>query len=230
MLKSIFMGPKGLRVIWRLLIFLAVFAATQIVVQTALRFFAPVVLEHEKALGTGLLSPQGLLPGEIANLISLAAALLVMMSIERRTPADYGLARAGNPVARLAEGYVWGLAMVTGMVLLQRAEGIFHFGTLFGAEALKSGALWFLTTLCVGFFEEIFFRGYLQATLASAMSFWRAAVWTSAFGLIHIAADSFYSWVGVVSASLFGAVFCLILWRTGSLWMAIGFHAASDFT
>ena len=82
----------------------------------------------------------------------------------------------------------------------------------------------------MGFFEEIAFRGYIQATLASGMGFWPAAVVSSLiFGAVHIAADSFYNWQGFLSATLFGLLFCLTLWRTGSLWMAIGIHFATDF-
>jgi uncharacterized protein len=232
-LKSIFQDANGLRVIWRLLIFFAVFFACQALIQTALHFVAPSVLAREMALETGLLAPQGLLASEIANLACLAVALAVMMRIEHRTLADYGLPWQTDRGGRFAEGVVWGVLMVTGMVLLQRAEGVFHFGTLMlsGREALKMGALWAATTVCVGFFEEITFRGYLLSTLALRTGFWWAAALSSLiFGLTHIAADSFYSWFGVVSASLFGLVFCVILWRTGSLWMAIGFHAAVDFT
>ncbi len=35
--------------------------------------------------------------------------------------------------------------------------------------------------------------------------------------------------LGLVSAGLIGMVFCLTLWRTGSLWWALGFHAAWDW-
>jgi hypothetical protein len=34
----------------------------------------------------------------------------------------------------------------------------------------------------------------------------------------------------MLSAGLISIVFCLSLWRTGSLWWAIGFHAAWDWT
>jgi membrane protease YdiL (CAAX protease family) len=232
-LKSIFQSTNGLRVVWRLLIFLFVFCVCQVALQSTLRHLAPSLMAYEMALTTGVLNPQGMLTMEIMNLLSLAVALAVMSRIEHRTLGDYGLPWTGDRGRRFAEGVVWGLLMVTGMVLLQRAEGVFHFGTviLSGREALKMGALWAAAMLGVGFFEEMAFRGYLQLTLASGMGFWRAAALSSLiFGGTHIAADSFYSWFGAVSATLFGLVFCVILWRTGSLWMAIGFHAAVDFT
>jgi uncharacterized protein len=231
-LKSIFQGANGLRVIWRLLIFFLIFAACQAAIQVGLRHFAPALFAREAALGGGEFSPGALLVMEIVNLASLAVALAVMIRIERRTLADYGLPRIGPSGIRLFEGALWGLTMVMGMVLLQRAEGVFDFGTLAlsGREALRMGLLWGAATLCVGFFEEIAFRGYIQSTLASGMNFWVAALVSSMiFGATHIAGDSFYDWEGFFSATLFGLLFCLILRRTGSLWMAIGFHAAVDF-
>jgi hypothetical protein len=36
--------------------------------------------------------------------------------------------------------------------------------------------------------------------------------------------------IGLLSAGLVSIVFCLSLWRTGSLWWAIGFHAAWDWS
>jgi len=231
--KSIFQGADGLRAFWRLLIFLTIFAVCLSAIQAALSHFAPSLLTLEIALGKGEFTPQGLLVSEIANLVSLAVALAVMTHIERRALADYGLPRVGGSGRLLGEGALWGLAMVAAMVLLQRAEGVFHFGTLAlsGSKALQMGLLWAVATLFVGFFEEIVFRGYLQSTLASGMGFWFAAGVSSAiFGAVHIAGDSFYDWEGFFSATLFGLLFCLIVRRTGSLWMAIGFHAAVDFS
>ena len=47
--------------------------------------------------------------------------------------------------------------MVATMVLLQRAEHVFEFGTLalHGRQVLRMGFLWGIATLLVGFFEEL---------------------------------------------------------------------------
>jgi uncharacterized protein len=64
---------------------------------------------------------------------------------------------------------------------------------------------------------------------AKAVGFWTAAVFISyLFGLSH-GSNPGESPIGLVSAGLIGVVFCLSLWRTGSLWWAIGFHAAWDW-
>jgi hypothetical protein len=56
-----------------------------------------------------------------------------------------------------------------------------------------------------------------------------AAVFLSfLFGASH-GSNAGESPIGLVSAGLIGLVFCLTLWRTGSLWWALGFHAAWDW-
>jgi|SRR5580704_8830464 hypothetical protein len=36
-------------------------------------------------------------------------------------------------------------------------------------------------------------------------------------------------WIDPISVALYGVFWCLTLRRTGSLWFAVGFHAASDY-
>ena len=76
--KAIFQGASGLRVVWRLLIFLAVFAGSEAAIQTAVSHFAPSLLALEMALRHGALSPKGLITSEIVNLVCVAIALVVM--------------------------------------------------------------------------------------------------------------------------------------------------------
>jgi len=37
------------------------------------------------------------------------------------------------------------------------------------------------------------------------------------------------NWIDAVSVGTFGLFWCFTLWRTGTLWFAIGFHAMSDY-
>ena len=93
--------------------------------------------------------------------------------------------------------------------------------------------------------EEYLVRGYLQYTLtrglaglyewvfktrhSAALGFWTAAMMFSLlFGLGH-SGNPGESPIGLLSAGLAGFVFCLSLWRTGSLWWAIGFHTSWDW-
>jgi hypothetical protein len=116
---------------------------------------------------------------------------------------------------------------------------------LFGGDILRYGAIWLLGFLLVGLIEEYLTRGYLQYTLtrglagiyewafktrhSQALGFWTAAlIFSFLFGLGH-SKNPGESPIGLLSAGLAAMVFCFSLWRTGSLWWAIGFHTTWDW-
>jgi len=69
----------------------------------------------------------------------------------------------------------------------------------------------------------------LCTTNQNTPGFWISAVLISfGFGFVHHT-NAGESPIGLLSAGLVSLVFCLSLWRTGSLWWAIGFHAAWDW-
>jgi hypothetical protein len=107
----------------------------------------------------------------------------------------------------------------------------FTFGklALHGLRIIKFAAFWGVFFLIVAFAEEFLLRGYSLFTLSQAIGFWPAAVLLSiAFGAIH-QLNPGEAWNGLVAASCIGLFFCLTLRRTGSLWFAVGFHAAWDW-
>src|SRR5216684_1885489 len=98
-----------------------------------------------------------------------------------------------------------------------------------GVRIAKFAAFWAVIFLLVGLFEELLFRGYTQFTLTRGIGFWPAALALScAFGLIHFR-NGGEQWPGLLAAAAIGFFFCLTLRRTGSLWFAVGFHAAWDW-
>ena len=78
--------------------------------------------------------------------------------------------------------------------------------------------------------EEFHYRGYQLSTLTKGIGFWPAAIVLSAvFGFSHLG-NSGENWLGIFNASAGGLLFCLLLRRSGDLWMPIGFHASWDWT
>lgn len=113
-----------------------------------------------------------------------------------------------------------------------RVVGVFYFGTfaLHGGELAKYAALWGVAFLLVSFTEEFSLRGYALFTVTTGIGFWPAAILLSiGFGALHLS-NGGEDWLGALAAGSAGLLFCLILRRTGDLWMAIGFHAAWDWT
>jgi hypothetical protein len=176
----------------------------------------------------GPLEPLSLLHNEgVACLIVLFASW-VMSKIEHRRIADYGLPMRRAFRTQFWLGVLFGFAAITVLLGSMRLAGVLRFGTigLRGFELYEYAFLWSLAFVCVGLFEEFFFRGYALFTLTTGMTFWPSTILLSTFfGLIHLGTPS-ESWIGAVEAGGTGLLFCLLLRRTGDLWMPIGFHTA----
>jgi membrane protease YdiL (CAAX protease family) len=92
---------------------------------------------------------------------------------------------------------------------------------------LVRGPDWLLTAAVVGvgapLSEELLFRGFLLSALArTGLGFWGAAVVAS---LLWTAMHVGYSLAGIVEVFIIGMFFSWLLWRTGSLRVAIFCHA-----
>jgi membrane protease YdiL (CAAX protease family) len=245
--RTIFLGADGLRAGWSLLIFLLLWivmlAGASFVVHAVQAHLHPG--PHPAHPDPGAMKPGGVVLNEALMAFFTLLATWIMAKIERRPFQGYGLATR-QWLSRLATGMVWGVGFLSLLVFVLREAGllVFDAATLSGTGALHFGLLWFAAFLLVGVFEETFFRGYMQFTLTrgfagifgwmgaanrQALGFWTAAFLLSfGFGFTH-KSNPGESPVGLLSAGLIGIVFCLSLWRTGSLWWAIGLHATWDW-
>jgi uncharacterized protein len=245
-LRKIFIGKDGLRAGWSLLIFIAILA----VFALTARFIAHKVFPHAPQTAADASAVMGkpgfLLANESIQFGIIFFITWIMSKIERRPNSSYGLG-GSRKLPHFFAGLVWGVICLSLLVLILWKTGflIIDSRELFGADIFRYGAIWLLGFLMVGFFEEYFLRGYLQFTLTRgltglyqaifksrhtrALGFWTTALLLSTlFGLGH-GSNPGESPIGLLSAGLAGVVFCLSLWRTGSLWWAIGFHAAWDW-
>lgn len=231
-MRSIFLGPNGIRSGWRLLIFLAVFAVIAAGLQFVLYHVPYFKQLHDAARSqTQTMSARILIFGEGFSVLGLFIAAFVMALIEKRTFADYGLPGREAFGKRFWAGLPYGFAMLS---LLLGGIGALHGFSLGGmdlsmAQAWKYGIAYAIGFLLVGFFEEFSFRGYMQSTLASGIGFWPAAILLSiAFGAIHLGNPGEAKF-GALMAGSFGLLAAFSLQRTGSIWFAIGMHASWDW-
>jgi len=187
----------------------------------------------------------GLLNEAIPFLFVLLASW-IMSKIERRPNSVYGL--GGNrKIPHFFAGLAWGVTCLSLLVFTLWRTGLLVIDRrlLFGSDVLRYGLIWLLGFLMVGLLEEYLTRGYLQYTLTRGLAgiyqsvfktrhsqllgFWTSAIFFSIlFGLGH-KGNPGESPIGLLSAGLAALVFCFSLWRTGSLWWAIGFHASWDW-
>jgi hypothetical protein len=181
------------------------------------------------ALGVGGL--WGLMLDEFGVLLAAVLPALILGRVERRRWEVYGLPGRQAFGKLFWAGTVWGFASITLLLGTMYGLRVFEFGHLaiHGTRILKYGVFWAGMFLLVGFFEEFLLRGYSQFTLTRAIAFWPSGVVLSCvFGLIHLQ-NAGEQWPGVLAAAVIGFFFCLTLRRTGSLWFAVGFHAAWDW-
>ena len=226
MIRRVFIGPRGLRAGWSLLLFAAILAAQWAVAIVIARRFA-----HLQTLRPKALYPLDALISESIMLATVVVATAVMARIERRPLLSYGFTGVDS-LRRFGSGLLVGVLAISALVAVLWLAHFLSFDgrALHGPTAFGYGALWALAFLLVGFFEESLFRGYALYTLSRGLNFfWAAIVLSIVFGLVH-STNPGESPFGVFGAGAVGLVFCFSLWLTGSLWWAVGMHAAWDWT
>ena len=224
-MKTIFIGPQGIRATWRFAIFVSLlFGLSKLFFWFLAAFFH--YQEHAGWFPTDFL---------LDGAFSFGAALLAawfMSRVERRPFHKYGLSWRKMFRKHFWQGTLWGFAASLLMIILLRLLGAVKFGglALHGQALVKFAVLWAAAFLLLGFAEEFAYRGYSQAALTDGMGFWPAAVLMSAiFGAVHYFFKPMENWMDGLSVGLFGLFWCFTLRRTGTLWFAIGFHAMSDY-
>ncbi len=229
--RKIFIGPNGVRAGWRFMMYVLLFAGLVYLFQRVLRFVPSFVEIMRTTQREGILTPQFEFIFESTIIAAALLAAGVMARFERRPSGVYGMPFEKAFGKLFWQGVLWGLIFETAAMLVISALGGFSFGNLAlaGGALVKYAILWAIGFVMVGIAEEFTFRGYTQFTLTTGIGFWPSAVLLSAvFGAIHLG-NSGEGWAGALSVTVFGLFACFTLKRTGNLWFAIGFHAASDY-
>ena len=229
-LRKAFWGPNGIRAGWRLILFFGIGTAIVYAVEAGLEYFPPtarILSAHVR----GVLTLAFGAVVEIPQFLAVFLSALIMTKIERRSFGAYGLPLKGVFGKLFWIGVLWGLATMSAEMATMAALGGFSFETfaLSGVAAIQYGLGWAFGFLLVGLAEEFQYRGYAQYTLSTAIGFWPSAVvWSAVFAWGH-RGNLGENWMGLVEVIVFSFFCCFTLWRTGTLWFAVGFHAAGDF-
>ncbi len=234
-MNSVFVGPYGVRSGWRAGLFYLIMIGPLAGIAVLIRHFqAAHTAQHLTTL-----TPALAISNELSLLFFVVLATVVLHVLERKWTAE-GLQRrrihSGLPLnqeawGRAAEGALWGFGALSLLLGVLAWHGNFSLGGLVShGPAIAGGVgIWALVFILVAFTEELGFRGYSLFALTQGRGFWVAAVILSfAFGAIHLQ-NSGEGRLGALSAGLIGLFFCYTVRRTGTLWYAIGFHAAWDF-
>lgn len=229
-IASFFAGPEGIRAGWRWLIFVAVVIGCSVllvILCVAVHLLPPPSAQP----GASMFRASTAFTEEAISVIAVFVAALIMSKIEHRRLGQYGLPARQAFGGLFWQGVIWGFLAITAVLILIAALHGFSIGklTLSGRALVGYALIWAATFLLTGFFEEFLFRGYSQFTLTTGMGFWPAAIFLSLlFSAIHLGNPG-EAWVGALSAGLIGLFFCFTLRRTGTIWFAVGLHAAWDY-
>jgi uncharacterized protein len=218
--RTLFLGPDSLRPGWGFAFYVAMFYPLQRLA---------VELASSRDFGSrGLWS---MMIEELLNFIAALVPAIILARVESRPWKVYGLPGKQAFGRLFWIGALWGFAGISLLMFGLYGLHAFAFGPvlLHGARLARFAVFWGAMFLLVGLFEEFLLRGYTLFTLARGIGFWPAAVVLSCmFGLIHLRNEG-EQWRGLLAAAFIGFFFCLTLRRTGSLWFAVGFHAAWDW-
>lgn len=172
----------------------------------------------------------------IANAFYLLAGIsgIIIITILARVFQDrqplrgMALSIQWTSILRLLLGWLAACGLIALIFLLEYALGWIQItgneleitGWNYFLESLLTGAC---LQLCVGFTEEVGFRGYVIQNIGEEYPLWFAALLVGfLFAGLHTDLSIGY-FVGVVMMSTF---FIMTRFTTGSIWFAIGFHGA----
>lgn len=225
-IKPWFVGPGGLRALWRFAAFVVLWYW---LIGTPYGVFALVIRVYDFS-DTGF-TPSDLLVAEVVSGFTLLAISVLLARLERHRWGWFGLAFEPAALKLFALGCIWGFSIVTVLMLASWAGGYVSFQgwAEHGAVFWRYLLIWTVAMLGVGLTEELQFRGYIQAALTRGMGFWPAAIFISLlFGAEHLQ-KPMETPIDIGNIVLLGLFMAYSVRQTGSVWFAIGFHAAFDF-
>jgi membrane protease YdiL (CAAX protease family) len=254
---GVFFGPFGMRAGWSIAIWIFLYAVITVIVSIVSVGASGHGRELMAARAQARAHPGGPTPTLHLDFVPLLVIVqdgltfLALLGVcwffsrgERRPLASYGIGR--HRLSDVLPGALWGLLMLSLVVFVLHAAHLLVFDgqNLHGTAIVFYGLKWLLAFTLVGFSEEYTFRGYVQFTLmrgvwrlserisatsTRAVAFWIAATILSlGFACAHLG-NGGENLFGLVQVFLAGIVFSYALWRTGSLWWGIGFHATWDW-
>lgn len=223
------LGDDGkLRPVFRALIY----AALAFWLLSADEFLGPPVRRAATALHATSLSPGTEAFYETINLLTALLLTLAFGRYEGRRVDGYGLPVRHAFGARFWEGFTIGVVNAAAVAAGMMALGAMtvHGLALQGTMILWATLAWLGSNLLAGVAEEYLFRGYLLQTLWKALGFWPAAVLIALwFGADHYLFKRGENAWDLISLVALGIWTCYSVLRSGSLWLAVGYHAAFDF-
>ena len=154
----------------------------------------------------------------------------ILYFIYRESWLRFGFGRS-HRLGQLALGILTGLLAMSALIGLMALFGGVRGWSMSGPPraALLHGLVYALSFTIVAISEEGLLRGYALIQLSRAISFWPAAIVTSAIFLALHLIHATESIMGLAQVGLIGLILAYSVRRTGAIWFALGCHGAWDF-
>lgn len=232
LLYRIFVGPRGVRAGWKVVLFFLIFAGIGFCLRPLLKMMGNIDTHAPLPPGIALLN-------EFLTMVDVLLSTWIMARwIDRKPFGYFGMPLRNALRSSFWTGAVVGLGALAVQLEIMHLAGWFDFGTLqlHGSGIATYGAIWLAAFFCVGVTEEGVLRGYVQRVttdglvrLPGGWSFWISAlIFSIIFASGHLSNPGENKF-GIVMVFIDGFAMCFSLWRTGDLWFAIGNHAAWDW-
>jgi len=156
--------------------------------------------------------------------LGLALYAVLVRGGEGQWPSELAWKQAAP---ELLIGLTVGAAMMSVVVAALLVSGLYEIA------GPRAASPWNMITVAIasGFFEELMFRAILLRLLMRAFGLWPALTLSAAFfGYVHLGNDNATPAAAMAIAIEAGLMLAAFYLLTGRLWMAIGVHAAWNFT
>lgn len=179
--------------------------------------------------GSSISNPWMILLTQGAGTIGgIAATLVVWRAINKKYPPELGLRGQGKD---LFFGLFLGAASITVIFFVLLATGnITLLNSLSSPQITMFTLTYLILFILVGFFEEMFFRGYVMKTMAERGNTKWVIYIVSAlvFSIVH-GSNPNVSIFGLINIALVGLLFAYMFDVTRSLLLPIGYHITWNF-
>lgn len=180
-----------------------------------------------------------ILPGDEAHPVNLASAAAMWVSLigggylmiyaSKLSWERLGFNKT-HPLRDVATGIGLGLGLLIIVAVLIRVLGGTTWSWVFGTSAIGPILVAIIFFAAQGTWEELIYRGYLMPFFSKL---WNDKVSIIATGLMFAAGHAFnpgMTAMPVINLVIFGFVFGLLYYRSGSLWVTGAAHAAWNFS